>query len=166
MIRQCNDVDFQSIYEVINDAASAYKGVIPEDRWQEPYMSKAELREQIGEGVRFWCFTEGPKTILGAMGIQDKGEVALIRHAYVRTPSRNKGIGSALLEHLVASAGKPVLVGTWADAAWAIRFYEKHGFRRVSPTEKETLLRRFWRIPDRQVQTSVVLASPDWTPAP
>lgn len=162
MIRQCSTDDFDVVSEIINDAAGAYKGVIPEDRWHEPYMTEGELREQIADGVQFWCFAEEPGTILGVMGIQDKREVALIRHAYVRTASREKGIGGALLQHLLATAQKPVLVGTWAAATWAIRFYQKHGFRLVTPTEKDLLLRKFWKIPSRQIETSVVLASPDW----
>lgn len=166
MIRECNSEDFDVICEIINDAAVAYKGVIPEDRWREPYMTGVELREAIDGGVRFWCYFEEPGTILGVTGIQDKGEVSLIRHAYVRTAMRKKGIGSALLDRLLASAGKPVLVGTWAAATWAIRFYEKHGLRQVTPSEKDVLLRKFWRIPDRQIETSVVLASPDWRPDP
>lgn len=164
MIRQSTIEDFDVIHEIINDAASAYKDVIPEDRWQEPYMTETELQEQIEDGVQFWCYVEEPGTLLGVMGIQDKGEVSLIRHAYVRTVLKKKGIGGALLEHLLASATKPVLVGTWAAATWAIQFYKKHGFRLVSPTEKDVLLRKFWKIPDRQIETSVVLASPDWSP--
>lgn len=164
MIRQCDSEDFDIIYQIINDAASAYAGVIPDDRWKEPYMSREELQEQIDEGVRFWCYVGEAGMILGVMGVQDRGDVSLIRHAYVRTASRGKGIGSALLDRLVAPAGKPVLVGTWAAATWAIRFYEKHGFHRVSPTEKDGLLRKYWMIPDRQIETSVVLASPDWRP--
>lgn len=161
MIKRCDDSDFQTIWEIINDAASAYKGVIPDDRWHEPYMPQGELREQIEEGVQFWCYVEG-KDILGVMGIQDRGLVALIRHAYVRTESRSKGIGGKLLERLVPSAGKPVLIGTWAAATWAIRFYEKHGFRQVSAAETSALLKEYWNIPERQVETSVVMASADW----
>lgn len=162
MVRECRSGDFEVILEIINDAAAAYRGVIPEDRWQDPYMRPEELREQIDDGVRFSCYLEEPGTLLGVMGIQDRGEVSLIRHAYVRSAVRKQGIGSALLVRLLASTTKPVLVGTWAAATWAVRFYEKHGLRLLSPTEKDVVLRKFWRIPDRQIETSVVLATPDW----
>jgi GNAT superfamily N-acetyltransferase len=157
LIRQCNDDDFETIYEIINDAALAYKGIIPEDRWKEPYMPKEELRHEIDEGVVFWGYEEGKK-LKGIMGIQDVQDVTLIRHAYVRTVERNKGIGSKLLSHLRRMTDRPILIGTWADAVWAIRFYEKHGFRLVSAEEKNRLLKKYWRIPERQVETSVVLA--------
>ncbi|MDO6429376.1 GNAT family N-acetyltransferase [Flavitalea sp. BT771] len=150
--------DFNQIYEIINDAAAAYKGIIPEDRWHEPYMSATELQDQIDDGVVFWCYVEND-VINGVMGIQDKGDVTLIRHAYVRTTARNKGIGGKLLRHLSTLTRKPILIGTWADAAWAIAFYQKHGFRLVSFQEKEELLRKYWSIPLRQIETSVVLSS-------
>lgn len=161
MIKKCDESDFKLICEVINDAASAYKGVIPEDCWKEPYMPEKELKEQINQGVQFWSYTEHGK-ILGVMGIQDKGNVTLIRHAYVRTKFRNKGIGSRLLNNLVSKTAKPVLIGTWSDATWAMDFYKKHGFRLLPKAEKDALLRKYWTIPDRQIETSVVLANPDW----
>jgi len=161
MIGKCTQEDFNDIYEIINDAASAYKGVIPADRWHEPYMSKEELRTQISQGVVFWCFRENGK-VLGVMGIQDKGEVTLIRHAYVRTRHRKTGIGGKLLAYLTHLTRKPVLIGTWAEASWAIAFYVKHGFRLLPEKEKNMLLAKYWTIPPRQVETSVVLASPDW----
>ncbi len=161
MISKCTTEDFEIIYSIINDAAIAYKGIIPPDRWHEPYMSKEELEQQIAEGVEFWCYKEDEK-ILGVMGIQFKGEVTLIRHAYVRTNSRNKGIGKKLLHHLSSISATPILIGTWADAVWAIEFYKKHGFRLVTQEEKNKLLKKFWSIPERQVETSVVLASYDW----
>ena len=157
MIRQCNEDDFDAIYEIINDAALAYKGIIPEDRWKEPYMSIEELRHEIDEDVTFWVYEEDGK-LIGVMGIQDVQDVTLIRHAYVCTEERNKGIGSKLLSHLRRMTDRPILIGTWADAVWAIRFYEKHGFRLVSTEEKNRLLKKYWRIPKRQVETSVVLA--------
>ena len=157
MIRQCSDNDFEMIYEIINDAALAYKGIIPKDRWKEPYMSREELRHEIDEGVVFWGYEEDGK-LKGVMGIQDVQDVTLIRHAYVRTAERNKGIGSKLMSHLRQMTDRPILIGTWADAVWAIRFYEKHGFRLVSTEEKNCLLKKYWRIPERQVETSVVLA--------
>jgi len=156
MIRRGTDEDFEEIFAAINDAAIAYKGVIPPDRWHEPYMTKEELQAQIGEGVRFSCYVDNNERI-GVMGIQDKADVELIRHAYVRTKQRNKGIGTLLLEELIKDAKKPILIGTWKAADWAIRFYEKHGFRLVEEEEKNRLLKKYWAIPDRQVETSVVL---------
>ena len=157
MIRPATEDDFPQIYRVINDAAGAYKGIIPADRWHEPYMPEEELREQIGNGVRFLCFVEAGE-IVGVMGIQDRGEVNLIRHAYVMTRERQKGIGALLLGELTKSSGKPILIGTWKAASWAVRFYQKHGFSLVPTEEKNVLLRKFWSIPARQVETSVVLA--------
>jgi GNAT superfamily N-acetyltransferase len=161
MISRCEEKDFNEIYEIINDAASAYRGIIPADRWHEPYMTEEELKKQIDEGVEFWCYIEGEK-ILGIMGIQFKKGVTLIRHAYVRTNQRKKGIGSKLLEHLCMISATPVLIGTWADAKWAVDFYQKHGFRLLPEVEKNYLLNKYWTIPDRQIETSVVLASSDW----
>ena len=161
MINKCERKDFDEIYEIINDASMAYKGIIPADRWHEPYMPKAELEKQIGELVEFWKYTEGEKT-LGVMGIQFKEDVTLIRHAYVRTKERKKGIGTQLLNYLVEIATTPVLIGTWADASWAIDFYIKHGFRLLEENEKNRLLFKYWSVPVRQVETSVVLASKDW----
>jgi N-acetylglutamate synthase-like GNAT family acetyltransferase len=161
MILKCKQEDFKEICRIINDGASAYKGIIPADRWREPYMAEKELQTQIDEGVQFWCYKEGTE-MLGVMGIQYKSDVTLIRHAYVRTANRSKGVGGKLLSHLVAVSSTPVLIGTWADAKWAIDFYQKHDFRLVSALEKEKLLRRYWSIPDRQIETSVVLASKDW----
>ena len=161
MIHKCQERDFKEIYAIINDAATAYRNVIPADRWHEPYMPEEELKKQIDEGVEFWSYTE-EEEILGVMGIQFKGDVTLIRHAYVRTNKRKKGIGSKLLEHLSATATTPVLIGTWAAAKWAIEFYQKHGFRLLPEEEKNNLLRKYWSIPSRQVETSVVLANADW----
>ena len=157
MIRNATESDYSAIYEVINDAAMAYKGIIPADRWHEPYMTRAELEAQIEEGVQFLCSLEDGK-LVGVMGIQDWGEVNLIRHAYVATQLRGKGIGTQLLRELINSSQKPILIGTWKAASWAIRFYEKHGFSMVSEGDKNVLLKKFWSIPDRQVETSVVLA--------
>jgi N-acetylglutamate synthase-like GNAT family acetyltransferase len=161
MIVQAKSSDFDNIYEIINDAAKAYKSVIPMDRWHEPYMPKEQLREQIADGVEFWCYVENDQTI-GVMGIQEKSDVTLIRHAYVRTIARNKGIGGKLLRHLMTLTKKPILIGTWAEATWAIDFYKKHGFRLTTHEEKESLLRKYWNIPLRQLETSVVLASSNW----
>src|ERR1700754_2492660 len=128
MILKAEQSDFQDILDIINDGASAYKGIIPADVWHDPYMSEEELKIQVDEGVEFWKYLENGK-VLGVMGIQDRGDVTLIRHAYVRTTERKKGIGTKLLTHLYTIAPTPVLIGTWKDAWWAIRFYEKHGFR-------------------------------------
>ncbi len=150
------------MFAVINDAADAYRGIIPEDRWKEPYMPRKELREEIDDGVVFYGYTTGGE-LIGVMGIQDKGDVTLMRHAYVRTGRRRCGIGSQLLAYLQQRTYKPILIGTWADAVWAVHFYEKHGYHRVTPAEKDRLLKRYWSIPERQVETSVVLASPKWS---
>jgi len=156
MIRQCNPNDFEAIYTIINDAAEAYKGVIPEDRWKTPYMKKGELQQEIDNGVVFWGYEDGGD-LVGVMGIQDVKDVTLIRHSYVRTTRQSKGIGGRLLSELREKTGRPILIGTWADAAWAIRFYEKHGFRLVSSVEKDRLLKTYWSIPERQIETSMVL---------
>lgn len=156
-VRPCSDADFETIYSIINDAAQAYRGVIPEDRWHEPYMPREELRHEIESGVRFWGYEENGK-LLGVMGIQDVQDVTLIRHAYVCTAHRSEGIGGKLLGELRRLTTRPILIGTWAAATWAIRFYERHGYRQVSTEEKNRLLKKYWTIPDRQVETSVVLA--------
>jgi len=156
MIRVCIESDFKRIFEIINDAAHVYKGIIPEDRWHEPYMPLDELRKEIENGVFFWGL-EHDGQLLGVMGIQDKGEVTLIRHAYVLTLAQKLGIGTKLLRHLEGLTEKPVLIGTWAAASWAISFYEKNGYVQVSEKEKNCLLRMYWSIPERQVETSVVL---------
>jgi GNAT superfamily N-acetyltransferase len=142
MIRRCDERDFELIWSIINDGVHAYKSVIPADCWTEPY--------------------EENHALMGVMGIQQVEDVTLIRHAYVRTGSQKRGIGASLLCHLRELARGPVLIGTWADAVWAIRFYEKHGFRLVAPEQKARLLKRYWNIPDRQVETSVVLVDPSW----
>jgi GNAT superfamily N-acetyltransferase len=163
-IAACQARDLPAIFDIINDAAQAYKGIIPADRWHEPYMPMAELESEIAKGVRFYGYTlEG--RLVGVMGIQDVKDVTLIRHAYVRTRSRRHGIGHALLEHLNGLTPRPVLIGTWKAATWAIRFYEKNGFRRVGEEEKNRLLRTYWTIPARQVEESVVLVSPQWKSA-
>lgn len=161
MIRQCDTSDFQMIYEIINDAAQAYKDVIPGDLCKEPYMSKDELWHEINGGVLFWGYEKSGE-IVGVMGIQHIQDVTLIRHAYTRTSKRNQGIGSELLSYLLAQTTRPVLIGTWANATWAIGFYEKQGFRLVTQAEKDQLLRRYWSIPKRQIETSVVLADQKW----
>jgi len=164
MIRRCDERDFELIWSIINDGAHVYEGVIPADCWTEPYMSRDELRTEMEAGVTFWGYEEN-EALKGVMGIQKVEDVTLIRHAYVRTDSQKGGIGGQLLSHLRKLAHGPVLIGTWADAVWAICFYEKHGFHVVAPEQKEQLLRRYWKIPDRQVETSVVLADSTWRDA-
>ena len=156
MIRKCSGKDFEGMFEVINDAAQAYKGVIPQDCWREPYMDIEDLWQEISEGVRFWGYEEEGK-LIGVMGIQDVQDVTLIRHAYVRTQNRKQGIGSQLLSFLRKQTKRPILIGTWKDASWAIKFYEKHGFKLVSKKQKDELLRKYWSISERQIEESVVL---------
>ena len=158
-IRPCRDDERPAILAIVNAAAEAYRGVIPEDRWHEPYMDAAELDREIAAGVVFWGYEEDGE-LVGVMGIQPVGDVDLIRHAYVRPGRQRGGIGGALLAHLRDQASRPMLVGTWAAAEWAIRFYERHGFELVSRERKTELLQRYWDIPERQIETSVVLAGP------
>jgi N-acetylglutamate synthase-like GNAT family acetyltransferase len=161
MIRRCHEADGATIFAIINDAARAYQGVIPGDRWHEPYMSLAQLEGEIADGVEFWgCEDQG--TLVGVMGIQDKGDVCLIRHAYVRPQRQQAGIGTRLLRHLESMTEKPILIGTWAAAAWAVAFYQRNGYRLVTEAEKNRLLTTYWQIPERQVETSVVLADGRW----
>jgi N-acetylglutamate synthase-like GNAT family acetyltransferase len=163
-IRKAGPRDRESILAIINDAAQIYRGVIPADRWHEPYMPRAELESEIAHGVEFWVAEEGER-VMGVMGIQDKGEVALVRHAYVPPTGQRSGVGTRLLRHVEALVEKPILIGTWAAAAWAIAFYERNGFAIVPGGEKDRLLRTYWSIPPRQVETSVVLADARWRAA-
>jgi GNAT superfamily N-acetyltransferase len=158
-IHRCGDADRTAILAIVNAAAEAYRGVIPPDRWHEPYMAAAELDREIAAGVAFWGCEAGGE-LVGVMGIQAVRDAALIRHAYVAPGSQRRGVGGALLHHVTASATRRLLVGTWAAAEWAIRFYRRHGFEPVSPERTRELLRTYWSIPDRQVETSVVLARP------
>jgi N-acetylglutamate synthase-like GNAT family acetyltransferase len=161
MIRLCDDSDLAAIYAIINDAASAYKGVIPQDCWRQPYMPEEELRHEADTGVMFWGYEENGE-LVGVMGLERVQDVSLVRHAYVRTEKRNQGIGGKLLSFLCTQATHPMLVGTWRDAVWAIRFYEKYGFHLVSEAEKNRLLKKYWSITQRQIETSVVLAQKKW----
>jgi len=147
-----------ALLAIVNDAAQAYRGVIPADRWHEPYMPLEELEAEIGAGVVFWGAQDEGR-LLGVMGIQDKGEVALVRHAYVAPGAQRRGVGRSLLRHVQGLARKPLLVGTWAAASWAIEFYRRNGFTLVAGEQKDALLRKYWSIPERQIETSVVLAS-------
>jgi GNAT superfamily N-acetyltransferase len=158
-IRPCRDDEREQILAIVNAAAEAYRGVIPADRWHEPYMPAAELDGEIAAGVAFWGYeTDG--ALLGVMGIQPVRDVDLIRHAYVAPAAQRRGVGGALIDHLMRSATRRVLVGTWAAAEWAIAFYRLHGFTQVTPAQRTELLKRYWSIPDRQIETSVVLANP------
>jgi GNAT superfamily N-acetyltransferase len=161
-IRPCDEDERAEILAIVNAAAEAYRGVIPADRWREPYMSSRELEEEIAAGVAFWGY-EADGSLLGIMGIQAVRDVDLIRHAYVAPASQGRGVGGALIAELARSSTRRMLVGTWAAAEWAIRFYRRHGFEQVSPERKAELLRSYWTIPERQIETSVVLAKPPLT---
>ena len=156
-IRRCRDDERETILEIVNAAAEAYRGVIPDDCWHDPYMSADELDAEIVAGVEFWGY-EADGELVGMMGIQPVRDVVLIRHAYVLPARQGEGIGRALLTHLRAMTDPPILIGTWASAEWAIRFYERNGFELVSEEQKNKLLKTYWDIPARQIETSVVLA--------
>jgi N-acetylglutamate synthase-like GNAT family acetyltransferase len=164
MIRVCAESDSMMMLEIINDAAQAYKGVIPDECWNEQYISSEELICEIENGVIFWCL-EQDEQLLGIMGIQDKGELTLIRHAYIRRQAQKLGIGTKLLQHMENITEKPILIGTWAAAIWAISFYEKNGYTLVSEEEKNQLLKNYWSVPERQKEKSVVLANQRWNKA-
>ena len=161
LIRPCRSDESSEILTIINDGASAYRGIIPSDCWHEPYMDAVHLKKELAVGVVFWGAEEDGR-LLGVMGLQDMKDVTLIRHAYVRTSHRNRGVGGRLLARLRTLTDRPVLMGTWKAAVWAVRFYEKNGFTMVSEEEKDRLLRKYWDIPDRQVETSCVLADERW----
>jgi N-acetylglutamate synthase-like GNAT family acetyltransferase len=161
LIRKARTEDFDAILAIINEAAQAYRNVIPDDRWHDPYMPSQELAKEIAAGVVFWI-AEADGRLVGVMGIQDKGDVALVRHAYTATTLQRKGVGTSLLRHVEGLTDKPILIGTWADASWAIDFYRRNGFTVVPNEDKERLLRTYWSIPPRQIETSVVLADQRW----
>ncbi len=161
LIRACRTGDFDAMLAIINDGAEAYRGVIPADRWHEPYMPAEELTAEIAAGVEFWGY-EDDGTLQGVMGIQPVQDVDLIRHAYVRTTAQRRGVGGALIEHLRRHSTRRMLVGTWAASSWAIAFYERHGFHLTTPARKTALLKTYWTVPDRQIETSVVLANPPY----
>ena len=161
LIRKSVETDFEAMLGIVNDAAHAYRGVIPVDRWHDPYMPADELANEIAGGVVFWV-AEQDGRLLGMMGIQDKGEVALVRHAYVAPTTQRSGVGTSLLRHVQGLVDKPILIGTWAAASWAIEFYRRNGFTVVTTSHKDRLLRTYWSIPARQIETSVVLADGRW----
>ncbi len=156
MIRPCNKEDLDSIYNIINDAAVAYQGSIPNDCFHKPYMKLTALKAEIDAGVVFWGWEESG-ILQGIMGKQHVQDVFLIRHAYVAPNSQGKGIGSALLNFLLRQISGRILVGTWAAAHWAVALYERHGFKMTDPAEKDFLLEKYWTISQRQKETSVVL---------
>ncbi len=160
-IRKLLAPDLDAALSIINEAAQAYRGVIPADRWHEPYMPRDELEAEIANGVMFRV-AEEDGLLSGVMGIQDKGAVALVRHAYVAPTVQRKGVGTMLLHHVASLTEQPLLIGTWADASWAIDFYRRNGFELVSEKDKASLLRKYWSIPERQIETSVVLADRRW----
>ena len=163
-IRPCRDAERTTILAIINAAAEAYRGVIPADRWHEPYMPAQELADEIAAGVAFWGYeTDG--ALVGVVGVQPVRDVDLIRHAYVVPASQRRGVGAALLERLRGLSTRRMLIGTWAAADWAIGFYRHHGFALVSPELKTNLLKTYWTVPDRQIETSVVLANPPFDEA-
>ena len=162
VIRKSEPADFAAMLGVINDAAEAYRGVIPADRWHEPYMPADELASEMAGGVVFWV-AEQDGRLTAVMGIQDKGDVALVRHAYVAPTTQRTGVGTRLLRHVEGLVDKPILIGTWAAASWAIEFYRRNGFSVVPSDQKDRLLQTYWSIPARQIETSVVLANERWT---
>ena len=164
LIRKSVDADLATILVIVNDGVQAYRGVIPADRWHDPYMPKDELEREIAAGVVFWVAEEDGR-LLGVMGIQDKGDVALVRHAYVASALQKKGVGTTLLRHVESLTDKPILIGTWASASWAIDFYRRNGYTVVPDQVKDRLLQTYWSIPARQVETSVVLADRRWIDA-
>jgi GNAT superfamily N-acetyltransferase len=161
-IRRCRHDEHSAIFHIVNAAAAAYREVIPADRWHEPYMPLAELAAEIAAGVEFWGY-ELHGQLMGVMGIQPVRDVDLIRHAYVLPGNQRHGIGAALIAHLRSLSKRRMLVGTWADASWAIRFYQRHGFELVATARGAELLEKYWSIPQRQVETSVVLANPPFS---
>ena len=160
MIRALTDADLAEALAIVNAAAEAYRGIIPPDRWKEPYMPADELAAEIAAGIAFSGWDDG--ALQGVMGVQPVDDVILIRHAYVRPERQGRGIGTALLDALCRDADRPILIGTWAAATWAIGFYQARGFALVGEDEKARLLRRYWTVPERQIETSVVLADKRW----
>lgn len=157
MICKLTNSDFQTILDVVNDAAVAYRGKIPSDCWKEPYMSNQELRDEIESGVQFYGYVEN-EVLVAVMGFQRIKDVTLIRHAYTQTSYQRQGIGDKLLNYLLGlTQTNCILVGTWETASWAIRFYQKNGFKLLSREETDKLLKKYWNIPKRQIETSIVL---------
>ena len=158
-VRPCQPDDHATILAIVNAAAEAYRGVIPSDCWHEPYMSREQLESEIAAGVAFWGY-EADGGLIGVMGIQQVRDVGLIRHAYVLPGGQGRGVGGQLLAHLQRLTTRRILVGTWANAEWAIRFYQRHGFELVPAAQTASLLEAYWTVSERQIETSVVLANP------
>src|ERR1051325_10019534 len=156
-IRVCSAAEFEHVLSVCNDGAAAYQGVIAADQWKTPYMSGAELQREMLAGVEFYGAFDSEQGLVGVMGLQQVHDVALIRHAYTRTTRQGAGIGSALLARLQSLADRPILIGTWRAATWAIRFYERRGFVPIEGLQRDLLLRRYWTIGERQIADPVVL---------
>ena len=157
MIRKYTKIDSYKILHIINDAAKKYKGIIPDDCWHEPYMSEQELIDEFNDEVRMYGYHDNNK-LIGVIGIQEVQDIILIRHAYTLTSYQNKGTGSAMLEYLLKkSQNSRLLVGTWKNATWAIRFYEKFGFILHTKDQSTLLLKKYWKIPSKQIKNSVVL---------
>jgi GNAT superfamily N-acetyltransferase len=165
-IRRCHPDDHPAILGVVNAAAERYRGAIPADCWHEPYMPAEQLARDVAAGVTFWGCVDGSGALVGVMGIQSVQDVDLVRHAYVRPDQQGRGIGGRLLAYLEGLSARRILIGTWADAAWAIRFYQAHGYTLVPSNETAALLRRYWSISPRQIETSVVLEKPAIRGAP
>ncbi len=163
-IRSCRPDEHSAILAIVNAAAERYRGAIPADCWHEPYMSADQLEREISAGVGFRGYVDESDELLGVMGIQPVQDVDLIRHAYVRPDQQGRGIGSQLLAYLEGVTDRRILIGTWADATWAIGFYQRHGFVLVPESETASLLRTYWTVSRRQIETSVVLAKPPVSP--
>ena len=157
MISEYKKTDTSKILNIINDASLRYKGVIPDDCWHQPYMSELELIGDFSDGVRMYGYHHN-NTLIGVIGIQKVKDVTLIRHAYTLTSYQGKGMGSALLEYLLKkNQNSRLLLGTWKKAKWAIRFYEKFGFILHTEEQSTLLLKKYWKIPSKQIKNSIVL---------
>lgn len=161
VVRRCGDDELEAVLSIVNAAAVAYRGVIPDDCWHEPYMTPNGLGRDILEGLEIWGYERGGE-LIGVMGIQPMADVDLIRHAYVRPTVQRKGVGAALIQHVRRLTDRRILVGTWAAAGWAVAFYQRHGFEPVRSPLAERLMRKYWSVPSRQMEVSVVLANPPY----
>ena len=157
MINEYTKNDTSTILHIINDASLRYKGIIPDDCWNEPYMSEQELIDEFNDGVRMYGYHLNNK-LIGVIGVQEVKDVVLIRHAYTLTSYQGKGTGSSLLEYLLKkNQNSRLLVGTWRNVTWAIRFYEKFGFILHTKDQSTLLLKKYWKISSNQIKNSVVL---------
>ena len=157
MISEYKKTDTSKILHIINEASLKYKGVIPDNCWNEPYMSEQELIGEFNDGVRMYGYHNN-NTLIGVIGIQKVKDVILIRHAYTLSSYQGKGVGSALLEYLLKKyKNSRLLVGTWKNATWAIQFYKKFDFILRTKEETALLLKKYWKIPTKQIKNSIVL---------